>query len=146
MVVFEVGVISRAGLPVIHVDFRPGVRGDPLITAGFLTALQQFVKTAFSDETQSFSMKKFSIFFSKVILIKDQEEASVYVICDYDTDHKVIQQRIYNITKRLKETFPTLDDPHTVDTPQAKEFQEFLIKEFADLKMRPAERARRLFG
>lgn len=80
MVVYEVGVISSAGLPVIHIDLRPEITGDPLMTAGFLTALQQFVNSTFPDEAQSFSMKKFAIFFSKIELLK--EEASVYVICD----------------------------------------------------------------
>jgi len=76
VVVYECGIINTAGLPVIHVDFRPGVNSDPLMTAGFLTALQQFVKSAFSDETQSFTMQKFAIFFSKFELF-NKEEASV---------------------------------------------------------------------
>ncbi|MHA2244131.1 MAG: hypothetical protein ACXADY_04125 [Candidatus Hodarchaeales archaeon] len=144
MVVFEVGVISSAGLPVIHVDLRPEVTGDPLMTAGFLTALQQFVNSTFSDETQSFSMKKFAIFFSKIELLK--EDASVYVICERKKGNQIIQEKIKVLTKRLVETFTALDQPDLSETPQAKELTDFIRHEFKDLIMKPEERARKLFG
>ncbi|MFX0123111.1 MAG: hypothetical protein ACFFAE_05695 [Candidatus Hodarchaeota archaeon] len=145
MVVYEVGVISSAGLPVIHIDFRPGIQGDPLMTAGFLTALQQFVNSTFSDETQSFSMKKFAVFFSKVDLFK--EEASVYAICDRGKSHKAIQERIKTVAKHLIEVFPSLSDNFEIaETSQGKEFTEFIKKEFGDLTVKPEERARKLFG
>lgn len=145
MVVYEVGVISSAGLPVIHIDFRPGVSGDPLMTAGFLTALQQFVNSTFSDETQSFSMKKFAVFFSKIELFK--EEASVYVICDRGKGHKAIQERIKTISNKIVEVFPSLtDNLEITESDQGKEFIEFIKREFGDLTMKPEERARRLFG
>lgn len=145
MVVYEVGVISEAGLPVIHVDLRPGVTGDPLMTAGFLTALQQFVNSTFSDETQSFSMKKFMIFFAKIELMR--EEASVYVISERKKGHKTIQERISTISKKIVDSFPSLtDNLELAETPQGKELIEFIRKEFEDLTMKPAERARKLFG
>ncbi|MFX1507691.1 MAG: hypothetical protein ACFFDC_16515 [Promethearchaeota archaeon] len=145
MVVYEVGVISSAGLPVIHIDFRPGVKGDPLMTAGFLTALQQFVNSTFSDETQSFSMKKFAVFFSKVELFK--EDASVYVICDFGKGHKAIQEKVKIVANHLTEVFPSLSDNLEIaETPQGKEFIEFIKKEFIDLTIKPEERARSLFG
>ncbi len=145
MVVYEVGVISNAGLPVIHVDLRPGITGDPLMTAGFLTALQQFVNSTFSDETQSFSMKKFMIFFTKLELMK--EEASVYVICEQKKGLKTVQERISTVANRIVEIFPSLSDNlELAETPQGKEFIEFIKNEFEDLTMKPAERARKLFG
>ncbi|MFW9906213.1 MAG: hypothetical protein ACFFFH_17975 [Candidatus Thorarchaeota archaeon] len=145
MVVYEVGVISSAGLPVIHIDFRPGVKGDPLMTAGFLTALQQFVNSTFSDETQSFSMKKFAVFFSKVDLFK--EDASVYAICDRGKSYKAIQEKIKIVTNHLIEVFPSLSDTvELAESPQGKEFIKFIKKEFEALTIKPEERARKLFG
>ncbi|MFX0014321.1 MAG: hypothetical protein ACFFB2_08290 [Promethearchaeota archaeon] len=145
MVVYEVGVISSAGLPVIHIDFRPGISGDPLMTAGFLTALQQFVNSTFSDETQSFSMKKFAVFFSKVQLFK--EEASIYVICDRGRNHKIIQERIEIVADKIVKTFASLSDNLEIsETVQGQEFTEFIRKQFDDLAMKPEERARKLFG
>ncbi|MFX1516399.1 MAG: hypothetical protein ACFFC6_08820 [Promethearchaeota archaeon] len=145
MVVYEVGVISSAGLPVIHIDFRPGVKGDPLMTAGFLTALQQFVNSTFSDETQSFSMKKFAVFFTKVDLFK--EEASVYAICERGKNHKKIQEKIETVAKHLIEVFPSLSDQFEIaESPQGKEMINLIKKEFETLIIKPEERARKLFG
>ncbi|MFW9779198.1 MAG: hypothetical protein ACFFE8_10125 [Candidatus Heimdallarchaeota archaeon] len=145
MAVYEVGVISRAGLPVIHIDFRPGVSGDPIMTAGFLTALQQFVKTAFSDDIRDFTLEKFSIYFAKTELMSE-EECSVYVICERKKGEKAIQDRLANILRRVRESFFSLDDPDIGNSEAAMEFKDFIKKEFEDLKLRPAERAKKLFG
>ncbi|MHA2226599.1 MAG: hypothetical protein ACXAC8_15420 [Candidatus Hodarchaeales archaeon] len=145
MVVYEVGIISSAGLPVFHIDLRPGVSGDPLMTAGFLTALQQFVNSTFSDETQSFAMKKFVIYVSQITLLKEQ--ASVYVISERGKNQKAIQDKIKTVSKKVIEVFPSLTDCFDVmETLQGKEIIEFMKKEFADLRIKPEERARKLFG
>ena len=120
MVVYEVGVISVAGLPVFHIDLRPGVSGDPLMTAGFLTALQQFVNSTFSDETQSFAMKKFVIYVSQITLLKEQ--ASVYVISERGKSQKAIQERIKSVSKKIAEIFPSLTEEFEIaESPQGKE-------------------------
>lgn len=129
----------------IHIDFRPGVSSDPIMTAGFLTALQQFVKSAFSDDIRNFSLEKFEIHFAKTTLMSG-EDCSVYVVSERKKGDKVIQERLSNILKRVRESFFSLDDPDVGNTEKAQEFIIFLHKQFEDLKMRPAERAKKLFG
>lgn len=129
----------------IHIDFRPGVATDPIMTAGFLTALQQFVKSAFSDDIRNFHLERFAIYFAKTTLMSE-EDCSVYVVGERKKGEKVIQERLTNILKKVRESFYSLDDPDIGSTEMAQEFKVFLRKQFDDLKMRPAERAKKLFG
>ncbi len=70
----------------------------------------------------------------------------MYVICDRKKGNQIIQEKIKGITKRLVETFTSLDRPDLSETLQAKELKEFIRKEFKDLIIKPEERARKLFG
>ena len=90
MVVYEVGIITEGGLPILNVNLRlEGQKADPALQAGFLTALQQFVGSAFSDETRSFIMKRYNIFLMKIELEAENEEAHIYAVGDKKAREKI---------------------------------------------------------
>jgi hypothetical protein len=147
MVVYEVGIITEGGLPIITVNLRlEGQKADPALQAGFLTALQQFVSSTFSDETQSFIMRRYNIFLMKVRLDAENEEALVYAVGDKKASEKEVRKHLKVIGERVQEMFPSLHDPSISESQLMTEIKVLIEQEFEDLKQKPVERARKLFG
>ena len=80
MTVLEAGVMF-GGIPIVKINYYDDKATDSLLTAGLLEAIQAFAVEIFDDETETFKMKRYSIFLHKNTL-KDKQVVTVYSICD----------------------------------------------------------------
>ena len=69
------------GIPVVKINYYDDKATDSMLTAGLLEAIQAFAVEIFNDETETFKMKRYSIFLHKTSL-KNKQNVTVYSICD----------------------------------------------------------------
>jgi hypothetical protein len=141
--VIEVGVIVT-GLPVFQVDYQKeaGKLGDPTLRSGLFSAIQSFAKDAFSDQMDELRLKNLTIAIKAVDVGK--QPIALYAVADKETRSiDSVRDALQKVADKIAE------DDHELDTlePSRNDYlRDYFEKEFKDLKMRPAERARRLFG
>ncbi len=143
MAVIEAGLIVN-GIPLIRSEYYPTeTEVDPFIRTGLLTAIQTFASKAFSDEAQEMQLKKYSI------VIKDlnpgtNEQLLLYSIAEKGTDISELRRRLANLEKKLDLTRVILDTP--VMTSEIRQIKKIIDKELKDLCLKPADRAKNIFG
>ena len=82
MSIIETGIISN-GIPVFTLDSKTKLKSNLILRSGYFSALQNFVKTTFKDETQELRMKTFTVCMKNAIIHK--QEMTFYAIVDKDT-------------------------------------------------------------
>ena len=140
MAVLEAGIMY-SGVPIVKVNYYDDQATDSMLTAGLLEAIQLFAVEIFDDETESFKMKKYSIFLNNLFL-ENSQKVIVYSICDSMDSPKMVRDVMRGLANKFKELYPTVDmgcldryDP----------FKEIITKRFGDLVYRPEDRLRKVF-
>ena len=146
MAVIEVGIIVD-GLPVFQIDYHIEANhdaklADPALRSGLFSAIQSFAQDAFSDDLDELRLKNITITI-KTGNIQGQGLA-LYAVADKDTrSMDSVRDALSKVSNRV------VADGRFLDTLQPAKnlyLRDYFDKEFRDLRMKPAERARRLFG
>ncbi|MHA2296161.1 MAG: hypothetical protein ACXAEU_15895 [Candidatus Hodarchaeales archaeon] len=146
MTVLEVGLISE-GLPVIKRDYQKlsGVQVDPVIKSGLFSAINAFTREVFGDTTEELKLKKFVICIKQV----EMSEGSLflYAIADKSTKTKPVTIAL----EKLSQTIAVLVKEEnlrlsSVDPSSYDPIGERIDEEMKDLRLKPADRAKKLFG
>lgn len=142
MAVLEFGIIMSGGLPLIQVDFRKEMGGDPLMRAGFFQAFQDMAQTFFKDEAETFQMQKYTIIFQKYF------EFLFYIIMDQQDESKVVKQKLNNVKKLLTDILTKNKEEFNFGLTEEKqeELEKIIQQEFSALSERTSDRVSRLFG
>ena len=147
MAVLEVGV-NHEGLPIFKHDYHLEVKGDATLRSGLFSAIQSFAREAFGDETEELRLKNLIICL-KSFTLPDGKDVSLYAVADKDTRSiDPVRNSLIKVGEKIlimmEETSFTLS---TIEPDKnAIKISPIFEDEFKDLRMRPAERARRLFG
>ena len=140
MAVLETGIMY-SGVPIVKVNFYNDQTTDSMLTAGLLEAIQLFAVEIFDDETETFKMKKYSIFLHNVIL-EEKQKVIIYSICDSLDRPRMIKNVMIEIGKKFKDQFTNVECG-CLDT--YKDFEEVMTKNLGDLIYRPEDRLRKVF-
>ncbi len=145
MAVLEVGIIYE-GLPVFKIDFHFEVKGDATLRSGLFSAIQSFAKEAFGDETEELRLKNLTICL-KTIQLHDGRDIALYAVADKDS-HNIdpIKNSLLKIGEIIKKMVADGSLLSTIEPNKNNVFKPAFENEFKDLRMKPAERAKRLFG
>jgi hypothetical protein len=141
--VIEVGVIID-GLPVFQIDFHKeaGKMGDITLRSGLFSAIQSFAQDAFSDEMDELRLKNLTISIKTANIMN--QNLALYAVADKDTRSiDSVRDALTKVIIRMQADNQRLS---TLEPKKNDYLRDYFEKEFKDLKMRPAERARRLFG
>ena len=146
MAVLEVGMIHE-GLPIFKIDYHMEVKGDATLRSGLFSAIQSFAKEAFGDETEELRLKNLTICL-KSIELPDGKAITLYAVADKDSRNiDPIKNSLIKTGQNLKNQMSQENTTISTMEPAKNEvFRSVFEEEFKDLRMRPAERARRLFG
>jgi hypothetical protein len=144
MAVIESGLIVN-GMPIIRSEYYPAnYNVDPFLRTGLFTAIQTFASKAFSDQPEEMRLKKY------ILLVKDFKindstgQQLLYVIVEKGTDLGEVRKRLANLRKKLDLSDIIFDAP--VMTQQLKEVRDTIDRELNDLCLKPADRAKKIFG
>lgn len=145
MAVLEVGIIHE-GLPVFKIDFHMEVKGDATLRSGLFSAIQSFAKEAFGDETEELRLKNLTICL-KTVTLSDGRDIALYAVADKDS-HNIdpIKNSLIKTGDQIKQMITDGSFLSTIEPAKNDVFRSIFENEFKDLRMRPAERAKRLFG
>ncbi|NHJ05000.1 MAG: hypothetical protein EAX90_09260 [Candidatus Heimdallarchaeota archaeon] len=140
MAVLESGVMY-SGIPIVKVNYYNDQTTDSMLTAGLLEAIQLFAVEIFDDETETFKMKKYSIFLHNIIL-ESKQKIILYSICDSLDRPRMIKNVMIEIGNKFKENY------HSVDygcLSKYSIFEDIITKNLGDLIYRPEDRLRKVF-
>ncbi len=143
MAVLEAGIIVN-GLPLIRSEYYSDESTvDPTIKTSLVTALQSFASEAFNDKGEEIRLKKLTI------LIRDLDPGSnepllLYSIVEKGTDIPEVRKRLVNIEKKIDLIRMMVDTP--VLTNELVKVKKIIDKEMKELVLKPADRARNIFG
>ncbi len=140
MAVLEAGVMF-GGIPIVKINYHDDKATDSLLTAGLLEAIQAFAVEIFDDETETFKMKRYSIFLHKTTL-KNNQVVTLYSICDSVDRPGTIKVIMYSIAKAFHDTF---DNVNMGCLNEYEDFKEIITKKLGDLIYRPEDRLRKVF-
>ena len=144
MAVIEVGAIVD-GLPVYQIDFHKeaGKMGDVTLRSGLFSAIQSFAQDAFADEMDELRLKNLTICV-KTAVVGTEQTIALYAVADKDTRSiDAVRDALTKVATRIESDHSPLS---TLEPNKNYYLREYFEKEFKDLKMSQAERARRLFG
>ncbi|MHA1167598.1 MAG: hypothetical protein ACTSP4_07760 [Candidatus Hodarchaeales archaeon] len=145
MAVLEVGLIAE-GLPVIKRDYQElaGVSVDPVIKSGLFSAINAFTREVFGDSTEELKLKKY------IICIKPVELTNgaffLYAIVDKSTKTKAVTSALDRISTHIAVQIEKNDITGTINPDKFIIFHKMIDEEMRDLRLRPADRAKKLFG
>lgn len=143
MAVLEAGIIVN-GLPLIRSEYYSDESTvDPTIKTSLVTALQSFASEAFNDKGEEIRLKKLTI------LIRDLDPGSnepllLYSIVEKGTDIPEVRKRLVNIEKKIDLIRMMVDTP--VLTNELVKVKKIIDKELKELALKPADRAKKIFG
>ncbi|MHA1212717.1 MAG: hypothetical protein ACTSSH_09675 [Candidatus Heimdallarchaeota archaeon] len=143
MAILESGIVVN-GLPLIRSEYYPSeFYVDPFIKTSLVTAIQSFASEAFNDEVEEIQLKNFSI------MIQDldpgtQEPLLLYCIVEKGTDTVEVKKRLVSIEKKIDLIRIMVDTP--VMTKDLKKIKKTIDEELKDLCLKPADRAKNVFG
>lgn len=142
MAVIEAGAIIN-GLPIFQVDYQKeaGKLGDATLRSGLFSAIQSFAKDAFSDQMDELRLKNLTI---AIKTVEMKQPIALYAVADKETRSiDSVRDALQKISDLIEQDNIELD---TMEPSRNAHLREYFDKAFKDLKMRPSERARRLFG
>ncbi len=145
MAVLEVGLIAE-GLPVVKRDYQElaGVSVDPVIKSGLFSAINAFTREVFGDSTEELKLKRF------VICIKPVELTNgsffLYAIVDRTTKTKAVTNALDRISTYIAVKIEVSDFSGPINPNKFAIFHKKIDDEMKDLRLRPADRAKKLFG
>ncbi|NHJ46752.1 MAG: hypothetical protein FK733_03090 [Asgard group archaeon] len=144
MAVIEAGLIVN-GMPQIQSIYYPeDYVVDPIVKSNLVAAIQVMAESAFRDEAREIKLKKYAIFINS-IKHETVGQLFLYAIAEIaKTDLNEVQRRIDNLGKDLDFTQITLDLP--MKTKKLISIQQRIDKSLKDLCMKPADRAKAIFG
>lgn len=143
MAVIEAGLIIN-GMPIVRSEYYPSEKfGDPFIRIGLFTAIQAFAAQAFSDQAEEMQFKKY------VIVIRDLNPGEnalilLYAVAERGTDIAEIKKRLEKINKKINLEEIIFDSPVMMN--EIKLVKKTIDKEMQDLRLKPADRAKFVFG
>jgi hypothetical protein len=140
LTVLEAGVMF-GGVPIVKVNYYDDKSTDSMLTAGLLEAIQSFAVEIFNDETETFKMKRYSIFLYKTTL-KDKQFVTLYSICDSADRPGTIKVIMNSIAEAFQETF---ENVNMGCLNEYEDFKEVITKKLGDLIYRPEDRLRKVF-
>lgn len=141
MVVLEVGMILY-GLPVFRADYHQEVKGDPTLRSGMFAAIQTFAKEAFGAETEELILKNLSIYMVSNII--EGIEITLYAVCDKQTKSiDVVRKALKIVGSNLMKINKPID---SMNIEKNEFLRPIFEKEFKNLRTRPSERIKDLFG
>ena len=143
MAVIEAGLIIN-GIPVVRSEYYSVEKlGDPFIRTGLFTAIQTFAAKAYSDEVSEMQFRKYVI---SIHDLNPGEKAPMllYAVAERGTDVSEIKKRLKNISKKVDLERTIFDSP--VMTNEIKKVKKTIDKEMQDLSLKPADRAKFVFG
>ena len=147
MAVLEVGVIHE-GLPIYKHDYHLEVKGDATLRSGLFSAIQSFAKEAFGDETEELRLKNLIICL-KTFNLPDGKDVALYAVADKDTRSiDPVRNSLTRVGEKMQALMKETSFKLSTIEPEKNSISlsPLFEHEFKDLRMRPAERARRLFG
>jgi len=141
MAVVEVGIIMD-GLPVFRIDYHQEVKGDPALRSGMFSAIQSFAKEAFGDETEELRLRNLTILMETVSIAG--RDAVIFAVAGKGTKNI---NPVRSALKKVANKLILMNTQINTLMPDKNEFIRPIMEEFfSDLRLRPAERAKRLFG
>ncbi|MBN1329708.1 MAG: hypothetical protein JXA54_09570 [Candidatus Heimdallarchaeota archaeon] len=140
MAILESGVMF-GGMPIVKKSYYDEKSTSTILTTGLLEAIQSFAVEVFNDETETFRMKKYSIYLHKIKLSSNQI-VTIYCICDSTDRINIVKEIMKSIANKFIIEFPNVD-LSCLDNYKA--FEEIITKGFGDLIYRSDERLRKIF-
>lgn len=140
MAVLEAGIMF-GGVPIVKASYYDEKGTDSMLTAGLLEAIQLFAVEIFDDESESFKMKKYSIYLYNIIL-ENGQKVIFYAICDSEDRPTTLKDCMKWLARKFKEQYKSVD-MGCVD--KYEEFRELITKKMGDLIFRPEDRLRKVF-
>lgn len=140
MAILEAGVMF-GGVPIVKKQYYDGQSSDIILTAGLLEAIQAFAVEIFNDETETFKMKKYSIYLYKTTL-ESKQEVTIYSICDSEDRPGTIKEVIKVLAEKFNENYNNVDLSCLANY---EGFEKIMAKNFGDLVYRPEDRLRKVF-
>jgi len=140
LAVLEAGIMF-GGVPIVKNYYYNEKGTDSMLTAGLLEAIQLFAVEVFGDESESFKMKKYSIYLYNIVLHSEQK-VIFYAICDSEDRPASIKDCMKWLARKFKEQYQSVD-MGCVD--KYEEFRDLISKKMGDLVYRPEDRLRKVF-
>ncbi|MFW9924696.1 MAG: hypothetical protein ACFFDW_15555 [Candidatus Thorarchaeota archaeon] len=143
MAVIESGLIIN-GIPLIRSEYYLIEKNvDPFIKTSLFTAIQTFASNVFGEEAEEMRFKKYIIVIKK--LNPDMiQQYLLYMIIERGTDVQEVKKRLNNLMKKINLEELPIDNP--LITNEIKELKKIIDKEIRDLVLKPADRAKFIFG
>lgn len=147
MAIFEVGFILD-GIPLVSKEYyeEAGKKIDRTLRSGFMAAIIDFAKEAFSDELETFNLRNVKIFLmTKSIFSCDEQKRLIgYIIGDRMLDIKMARSCLENCSIKFVGMFPNVrtDVNLNIFIP----FQKIFDKILGDLALKPHDRLDTVFG
>jgi hypothetical protein len=144
MAVIEAGLIIN-GMPQIHSIYYPeDYKIDPIVKSNLVAAIQTMAENAFQDEARELKLKKYVIIM-KSIKKEDVEQLFLFAVAETaKTDLLEVHRRLENIGKKLNVADINPDLP--MKSKKLEILQKKIDNSFKDLCLKPADRAKIIFG
>ncbi|HUT80660.1 MAG TPA: hypothetical protein VMZ29_05590 [Candidatus Bathyarchaeia archaeon] len=143
MAILEAGLIVN-GLPLVRSVYYSDESGvDPIIKTSLVTAIQSFASEAFNDRGEEIKLKKISILLSDLDP-GSKEPLLLYCIVEKGTDISEVKRRLAKIEKKIELIRMMVDTP--VMTNELIKVKKTIDKELKELILKPADRAKNIFG
>ncbi|MHA2294555.1 MAG: hypothetical protein ACXAEU_20710 [Candidatus Hodarchaeales archaeon] len=145
MTVLEIGLLY-GGLPVFRKDYHKLVKNrdmDPVLRSGLLSAINTMLKETFTDSVEEFKLRNYAICVKSVDL--ESASLSLYAICDKNTKTKHVRSALDKLASLALDNLAGFSVLSAMDPDFFKDFDKAISKEMRDLKLKPEERATRLF-
>ena len=147
MAILEVGFILN-GIPIISKQYykEQGKTVDRTLRSGFMAAIIDFAKEAFSDDLETFNLRNVRIFLiSKNVESEDEMKNLIgYIIGDKKLDAKIAKKSLDNCSKKFMSMYPNLRSD--IDLNSFKPFLKIFDKILGDLAKKPYDRMQSIFG
>lgn len=141
MTVLEVGIIAD-GLPVFIIDYKLEIKGDITLRSGLFSAIHSFAKYAFGDETEELRLK--SLIICMITLNLQGFDLILFAVSDKKTKSiEPIRSALTKIGVRLMNHKQNI---HTMDISKNEYLRPIFEDEFKNLRMRPIDRIKGMFG
>jgi len=143
MAIIEAGLVVN-GLPIIRSSYHKDIKEvDPIIKMSLVTALKTFANEAFEDQPEALHLKNFSIMLHD-ISSEETDSLFLYCILEKKTDEGEVRKRLKRIEEKATMLKVIMNQP--VATKGLKKIKKIIDKELKDLYLKPADRAKTVFG
>ncbi|MFW9998363.1 MAG: hypothetical protein ACFFD4_40370 [Candidatus Odinarchaeota archaeon] len=147
MTVLEVGLLY-GGLPVLQKDFHELVKGkdlDPVIRSGLLSAINTMASDFFGDSIEEYKMKGYTICL-KPVELQGKTTLNLYAIIDRTSKASDVHNALKRLASKAPVALKGFSTMSTVNPRFFKKFEKEIDEVMRDMKLKPEQRADKLFS